>query len=229
MLRQDSSGISPDSNGLNSADQLSFNGPEGLELQRQLQQLEEIILGSPRLPLTRRTLVDEEQLLKQLDQVRLSLPTTIREAEEVLRLKEEILTRSQEYAEGVVKQAKQRAAQILDERGIIQQAELEAQQIRQQAELEAQQTQQRVQQECDVVQQRTLAEVERIRRQAQQELEDMRRASLAECEQIQTGADTYADRVLTDMELQLNEVLQVVRNSRHHLRGTSSKLRSPNE
>jgi len=165
-----------------------------------------MILDSPRIPLSRRTLIDEEQLLEQLDLVRLSLPEAFHEADAIARQKEEILLQADQYAQETVASAEQQAAQILNEMGILRQAEMEAQQIRQ-----------RVQQECELAQEQTIAEIERMRRQAQKDLEDMQRMAIAECEEIQAGADEYADRVLKEMELQLNEMLRVIRNGRHQL------------
>lgn len=213
MLREDSSSITPE-RGFNSSTGASHNGttqgdtarPGSVDIQRELNRLEEIILDSPRIPLSRRTLVDEEQLLEQLDLVRLGLPEAFHEAEEIVRHKEDILYQAEQYAQDIIEQSERRAAQILNEMGILRQAELEAQQIRQ-----------RVQQECEAAKEQTIAEIERMRRQAQQELEEIQRATFAECEEIQIGADDYADRVLTDMESQLAEMLRVIRNGRQQL------------
>jgi len=218
MLRQNSDRPSPDRRASNG----SYPGTQqpsqregvrlnGVDIQRELNKLEEIILDSPRIPLSRRTLVDEEQLLDQLDLVRLSLPGAFQEATELLLHKEEVLLDAEQYAQEIIEAAQQRAAQILDEIGIIRQAELEAQRIRQQ-----------VQQECEAMQQQTIADIDQIRRRAQQELEDLQRTALAECEEIQRGADDYADRVLRDMEQQLNEMMRVIRNGRQQLSGGTS-------
>lgn len=179
----------------------------GVDIQRELNRLEEMLLDSPRL--FGRTLVNEDQLLEQLDVVRLNLPEAFHEAEEVARHKEEILLQAEQYAQDIVEQAERRATQILNEMGILRQAELEAQQIRQ-----------RVQQECEMAKEQTIAEIERLRRQAQQELEQMQQLALAECEEIQAGADDYADRVLSDMEAQISEMLRVIRNGRQQLQPT---------
>ena len=150
--------------------------------------------------------MDEEALLAQLDLIRESLPTAFEDAEKIVRQREEILLAAEEYAQEIMETAERRADQLLDEMGIIQQAELEASQIR---EL--------VQQECEVIQEQTLAEIERMRLQAQQELEQMRQLALVECEDIQNGADDYADAVLTNIEQQLTDMLRVIRNGRQQL------------
>lgn len=167
-----------------------------------------IIVDGWHIPLTRRTVVDEEVLLAQLDLVRENLPTAFEDAEKIVRQREEILLQAEEYAQEIMETAERRADQILDEMGIIQQAELEANQIRK-----------RVQQECEAIQEQTLAEIERMRLQAQQELEQMRQMALAECEDIQNGADDYADAVLTSIEQQLTDMLRVIRNGRQQLQG----------
>jgi cell division septum initiation protein DivIVA len=178
----------------------------GVDLQRELNRLEEIILDSPRIPLSRRTLIDEDQMLEQLDLVRLNLPTAFQEAAELVVHKEEILQEAEQYAQEIIAAAEQRAAHILNDMGLVRQAEAEAAQIRQQ-----------VQQECDTIQQQTLADIDQMRRRAQQELDEMQRRALDECEEIQAGADDYADRVLRDMEQQLTEMMRVVRNGLQQL------------
>jgi cell division septum initiation protein DivIVA len=178
----------------------------GVDLQRELNRLEEILLDSPRVPLSRRTLIDEEQFLEQLDLVRLNLPSAFQEAAEIVVHKEDILQEAEQYAQEIITAAEQRAAQILNDMGLVRQAEMEAMQIRQQ-----------VQQECDTIQQQTLADIDQMRRRAQQELDEMQQRALAECEEIQAGADEYADRVLQDLEQQFTEMMRVVRNGRKQL------------
>lgn len=158
------------------------------------------------MPVWRRTAVDEELLIEQLDLIRLSLPECFHEAETIVRHKEEILLQAEQYAQEMLETAERRATQIMNESGIVRQAEMQAQQIRQ-----------RVQQECEAIREQTIAEIDRMRRQAQQELEDMQRMAIAECEEIQAGADDYADRTLQDMESQLAEMLRIVRNGRQQL------------
>jgi F0F1-type ATP synthase membrane subunit b/b' len=219
MLRQDSSSIGPESrlnntSASNAPNSYGENPRSGVDIQRELNRLEEMILDSPRFPLTRRTMVDEEQLLDQLELIQLNLPEAFHEAEEIVRQKDDIVLQAKQYAQDIVETAERRVAQILDEMEIIRQAELEAKQIRLQ-----------VQQECESAKEQTLAEIERMRRQAQQDLEEMRQMAIAECEEIQSGADEYADHVLKEMEHQLSEMIRVVRNGRQQLQIDPSPTR----
>lgn len=177
-----------------------------MDVQQELNKLEEMVLDSPRIPLSRRTMVDEELLLDQLDLVRLNLPAAFQEATEIILHKEEILLEAEQYAQEIIADAERRAVQIMDEMGIVRQAEMEAQRIRQE-----------VQRECEEMQQQVLDDIEQVRRRAQQEFEEMQRMAIAECEEIQRGADAYADSVLRDMEQQLNDMMRIVRNGRQQL------------
>ena len=207
MLRQETtSRIEPEPNGLLVENETPVSSSAAIDIQRELNRLEEMILDSPRIPLTRRTLVDEEQLLDQLDLIRLNLPSAFQESDIIVRHKDEILQEAEEYAQEIIAAAEQRAAQILNEMGLIQQARSEADQLRQQVQLE-----------CETLQQQTLTEIEQIRYRVQQEIEEMRSRTVAECEEIQNGADDYADHVLGSIEQQLNEMMRVIRNGRQQL------------
>ena len=206
MLRQDSSNIEPNKNEHSTPAEAFPSGSGGLNIQRELNRLEEIVLASPHVPLTRRTLVDEEQLLDQLDLVRLNLPPAFQEAQAIVYQKQEIILKAEKLAQEIIEVAQDKAAQILNETNIVRQAELVAQQIQQQ-----------MQQECDALREETLDEVDKLRRQAQQEVEQIRLRAIAESEEIQQGADEYADSVLQNIEYQLHNMLQIIRNGRQQL------------
>lgn len=226
MLRQDPDRIGPNRRraSLNATGGFSNRVPQGdapriggVDIQRELNKLEEIILDSPRIPLSRRTVVDEEQLLDQLDLVRLNLPSAFQEATELLMHKEEVIQDAEQIAQQIITAAEQRAAQILNDMDIVRQAEREAQQIRQQ-----------VQQECEVMQQQVIMDLEQMRRQARQEFEEIQRMTIAECEEIQRGADDYADRVLGDLEVQFSEMMRVIRNGRQQIQTESAAKAAEN-
>lgn len=206
MLRTDSSNIDPDRNKHSSPTEASHGGASGVDIQRELNRLEDMILASSHIPLIRKTLVDEEQLLNQLDLVRLNLPPVFEEAQAIVHQKKEILLQAEQYAQQIIEAAEAKAAQILNEMGIVRQAELEAKQIRQQ-----------LQQEYEAAQEQIMAEIEQTRRQAQQELEEMRQRAIFESEEMQNGADEYADSVLQNIEQQLKDMLRITRNGRQQL------------
>lgn len=172
-----------------------------------------MVLGSPRVPFSRRTLVDEDQLLDQLDLIRLSLPPAFRDATALLQQRDTLISEAERYAQDLIAAAEQEAAQILDEIGIVRQAEQMAQQIKTQT-----------QQECDALRSQTLSEVDRMRLQAQQEWETLRQQALADQATIQADADAYAHDVLGQIEQQLSQMLRIIQNGRGQLQRPASEV-----
>jgi cell division septum initiation protein DivIVA len=179
-----------------------------------IDRLEETILNSPRVPLTGKTMVNEEELLEQLDTIRLSLPEIVATAQQILDYKDRIIDEAQQQVQQILAEANQRAYQVANELGIIDRSEQEANQIRQMAIAE-----------CEQLRQQTITEVERVRNHSIQELERMRQQVTIECQEIQDGADEYADRILHTMEYQLTDVLQSIQRGRQRLHIESDALR----
>ena len=177
-----------------------------VDIQEELNRLEDIVLSSMRIPLTGRTLIDEDKLLEQLDFIRLSLPAVFQEAIIILAQKNEILLEAEEYGQQVVDVAQTKRAQILAESDILRQAQREADQLRRQVE-----------QDCETMMQDTLAEIDRQRRTCQQELEEMRQTAISQAEEIEDGADKYADNVLANIEQDIQEMLKIITNGRKQL------------
>lgn len=179
---------------------------ERLDIQQSLDVLEELILESPRVPFSRRTLVDEDRLLEQLDRIRLNLPSAFRDAIKIVQQQNGILAEAERYAQEIIKAADQEAARRLDDVGIVQQAEAQAQKVRQQ-----------LQQECDVLRSQTLSEIEQWQNASQQHWEQAKQQTEAECQAFKQEADAYAAQVLSRVEQQLSEMLGVVYNGRQAL------------
>lgn len=220
MLRPESS-LSPNQqNGTSpSSEQPDAVPPTGgVDIQQELNTLEEFILSNPRVPFTGRTLIDEDQLLDQLDLIRLNLPPAFREATRVLQQRDAIIAEAQRYAQELVAAAEQEAAARLDELGIVRQAEQLAQQIKGQT-----------QQECEQLRSQTLAEIDQLRIQAQREWESMRQRALSEKDAIEADADNYADRVLLNLEQQLAAMLHTIQNGRSQLNSPAIPEATPSK
>jgi cell division septum initiation protein DivIVA len=189
-------------------------GIESPDIFRAIDRLEERILNSPRVPLTGRTMVDEEVLLEQLDAIRLSLPEVVTTAREVLEYKHHIVREAQQQAQQVLEEASHCAQQISNELGIVARAQQEASQIKQMAIVE-----------CDRLRQQALEELQQLHDRQARELGQMRQEVVAECHQIQAGADEYADRVLHNVEYQLKDMLQSIQRGRQYLNRDADALR----
>ncbi len=189
---------------------------ESINLVAALDRIEETILHSHRLPLTGKTMVNEEELLEQLDAIRLNIPEALQAAQEILRYKHQVIAEAQQQAQQMLAEANQHANQITNELGIIDRAEQEASQIRQM-----------VIAECEQIRQQTIVEVDRIRNHNIHVMERIRQVVHGECLEIQNGADEYADKTLHTMEYQLTDLLQTIQRGRHQLNVEAASLRNP--
>jgi cell division septum initiation protein DivIVA len=177
-----------------------------MNLHRELDRLEEMLLESgPRI--MGRTMIDEEQVCRQIDQVRLAIPESIAKAEEILQLKQEIMDDADAYAEEVMVAAETQARKLVEDSVVLRQAEAEASQLRM-----------LTQQECEEMRVQTMNEINQMRRQAQKEWESLRQRVTEEVDDMQRGADEYSDRILGNLETQLIDMLKIVQNGRKELR-----------
>jgi F0F1-type ATP synthase membrane subunit b/b' len=176
------------------------------DINAEIDQLEELILGSSRIPVVNKILVDEDKVISQLDLIRINIPEILEEAMRIVDQKNQIIGDAQSYAQKMVDNAQRKAAQLLDESRIVQQAETQAGEIRR-----------RVQQDCDSLQKKTISDVEQMRHKIQQEAFKTRQQAIVEAEEIQTEADNYADMMLLRLEKQLAEMLRIVNNGRQQI------------
>jgi hypothetical protein len=166
-----------------------------LQLERELELLENLVLAGINLPFLQLTLINRRRIINQLDLIRSLLPPALTTAIDILQRRQDIIQEAENYSHNLVRAAQEKASQILSESALIRQAELEASKLRYQ-----------VQQEC-----------EQLQRQTQEKIAHWRELAIAECRDIQTGADDYADAVLDNIEQQLKEMLEVIKNGRQQL------------
>ena len=102
-----------------------------------LDRLEEALVTGSRVPLMARTLVDEQECLDILDQMRVAMPNEIKEARRVIAERDHILAQAREESERIVRGAEHRAARMVEEHQIVRSAQSRAIQIEEQAEGEA--------------------------------------------------------------------------------------------
>lgn len=80
-----------------------------------LDHIEDIIGESPRIPLTAKVIIDEDELLDTLDQVRATLPMEIQEAMWISKERERLVTEARQQADRIVEDARSSADRIVNE------------------------------------------------------------------------------------------------------------------
>ena len=199
------------------------------DIQQELAELQELIYESFHIPLSNWTVVDEGKLLDQIEMISDNLPEAVQKALAVLDQEESIMTQAEAYAQRIVQSAHQQAAEILDQSGIIQQAQQQADQLRLQVQQEAEALQRQTESELEQIRQVTTQEVQQYRQQTTQEVQQYRQQTVRECQEIQQDADKYADAVLSRLERDLGEMTRIVSNGRQRLYENPPSHNSPNQ
>ncbi len=103
----------------------------------------EALLGKGwRVPMTSKTMIDEDEFLDIVDQMRIAFPEEIKQAKKIVQDRDRIMAQAQEEAARVVDLAKEDAARLTNEHSIVKAAQQQAAQINQQANASAATTRQ---------------------------------------------------------------------------------------
>ena len=203
---QSSSNLSPNNSTAPQIEEIGF------PLNEEIDRLEDIVMYGFKIPLIGKMLVDEDMIVRQLDELRLNIPDCYSQALKILATRDKIINDAQNYAQKIVENAQRKASQLLDESRIVQQAEKQAYNIKRQ-----------VQEDCENLQRKTMSEVEQIRQKIQQEAHQMKKQALLEADEIHREADIYSDSVLSKLEKDLAEMLRIISNGRQQINQQNSR------
>lgn len=104
-----------------------------VELFNILNELEELIETCPKVPMTKRVLVDEDRLLDYLDRIRTSLPEEVRQAKWVVQEREKVIADSKQEAMRIIENAEKELHSRAEESEIVKKAREISEQHQQQA------------------------------------------------------------------------------------------------
>lgn len=106
---------------------------DGMDILYLLDRLEETLTTSPHVPFTSRSLIDEQEALDILDQIRLAIPEEVKQARRLVAERDSILAEATEEAARLSRQAETEWQQRLDEHALARDAERRAEEVREQA------------------------------------------------------------------------------------------------
>ena len=150
--------------------------------------------GFPIIP-RKYTFVKTKEIEALIDRIYASLPVEVQEARAFLRRREELQIEAQQKAEKIIADAQAEADRKLSEADFIKALEREGVRIRTQ-----------VQQEC-----------EEIKRKAMEEAEGIRAQATEDALKTKEGAELYAEQVLTNLEKNLTQQQQIVKNGQVYM------------
>lgn len=93
-----------------------------MEVLTLLETLEEMINRSASIPLTKRTLIDKDELLSVVSDIKLKLPDELKQAKWVKEERQKILVDAQKEANQLIKEAENRIIAMIDEHEITKKA-----------------------------------------------------------------------------------------------------------
>jgi F0F1-type ATP synthase membrane subunit b/b' len=108
--------------------------------------LEALVNGSRRVPLSSRIMLEEEDLLAIVEQMRQTIPNEVKQARRVLQDREQILKQAQSEAEKIVTMARERAEYMINQEGILTVAKERGEQMLSDAQRDAQSTRSEIEQ-----------------------------------------------------------------------------------
>ena len=140
-------------------------------------------------------IVKKETVTNILDKLYAALPDEINEARALLRRKDELQYEAQQRAEKIVADAQAEANRLLSESDLLRAVQKEAEKIKEQ-----------VITDCEDIKRKSLEEADAVRNQA-----------IDEALRTKDGASVYAEQVLVNLEQNLNQLQEIVKNGQLQL------------
>lgn len=100
-----------------------------MDLDYLIDRLEELMDRSARVPLTTRVIVDEDEYLRLIDQMRISVPQEVKNARQLEAERDQVLSSAQEQAEAMIAAGREKAELLTSEHVVLQQAEERASEV----------------------------------------------------------------------------------------------------
>ena len=94
-----------------------------------IDRLEELFNESRSVWLTRKVLVNEDRMLDLIDQMRVSIPDEIKNAQQIINQKDRILAQANESANRTISLAQEKSLQMVDRDTIVKSAQVRADEI----------------------------------------------------------------------------------------------------
>lgn len=94
-----------------------------------LDQLEEMVGISKRVPFSHRVMVEEDDFVELIEQLRLAIPSEVKQAQRVVRDRERIIAEAQQEAGHIIDAARSRAEYLVSSEGILNEAKQRSEEI----------------------------------------------------------------------------------------------------
>ena len=124
--------LTPDAGGMG-ARQHHRKGMIAIDILYLVDRLEALLGKGWRVPMTAKTMIDEDEFLDIVDQMRIAIPEEIKQAKKTVQDRDRIIAQAQEEAGRIIELAKEDAARLVNNHAVTKAAQEQAAQINQQA------------------------------------------------------------------------------------------------
>ena len=166
-----------------------------------IDRLEELIAEAKRMPIGQSVIIDRRRMLELVDQMRSSVPWEVKEAQEIVASKADILEEARRESEGILHRAELDAEAKLDEMALIQAAEREAQAITARAE-------ERAQSVLDEAQSQVQARLQQAEQAATNQMDEADRYALEMLRRLEQQLSTFSATVQTGIAALEEQVVE---------------------
>lgn len=94
-----------------------------------LDRLDEMVGVSKRVPFSHLVMVEEDEFVELVDQLRLAIPSEVRQAQRVVRDREHIIAEAQQEAAHIIESARSRAEYLVSDEGVFNEAKQRSEEI----------------------------------------------------------------------------------------------------
>ena len=94
-----------------------------------IERLEHLAEQSSRVPWGNKIMIDEEELLLLIDQLRMAMPQEIKQARRVVQDRQKIITDAQTEADKILSVARERAEYLMNEQGLVNEAKARSEEL----------------------------------------------------------------------------------------------------
>lgn len=137
----------------------------------------------------------EEKISSILDRINGAIPEDVKEAERILRRREDIISNANYEAEKIKNDALKEKSRILSESELLR----------------------AVQEEASIVREKLIADCEEIKNKAYIDAENIKIQASEDARRMREGAESYVEQMLITLESNLGQQLEIIKNGQRYL------------
>ena len=178
-----------------------------MEVMLLLDSLEDILDKANSIPLSSKVLVNKEELLELIKEIRIKIPDEVKQAQWIKEERQKILMEAKKEAEGVRNECEDKLSRIKEERQrMLAEAEKETEIMRHEADKRL----------------ASLLEESEIVHRANDQAKEIILAAQQDAKKIRLGSRAYADEILAELEKYTYNITNTIKVNRDELKNKKS-------